>query len=116
MEIIVSGRHLSVTESVKNYAKEKLEAILSPYHKIGNVRVVLDIQKTRCRAEVIVHGKNLDVEADAESYDMHESIDAAVTKIDHQVSKHFDKIQDHHKQAKDNEKIKKEEAAEATEE
>ncbi|MFA6566790.1 MAG: ribosome-associated translation inhibitor RaiA [Victivallales bacterium] len=112
MEIIVSGRHLSVTDAVKSYAKEKLEAILSPYHKIGNVKVVLDVQKTHCRAEVIVHGKNLDVEADAESYDMHESIDAAVAKIDHQVSKHFDKIQDHHKQAKENEKIKIAEAKE----
>jgi putative sigma-54 modulation protein len=114
MEIIVSGRHLSVTEAVKNYAKEKLEAILSPYHKIGNVKIVLDVQKTRCKAEVIVHGKNLDVEADAESYDMHESIDAAVLKVEHQISKHFDKIQDHHKQAKQTEKIKTEEAKEAS--
>ena len=115
MEIIVSGRHLSVTEAVKNYAKEKLEAILAPYHKIGNVRIVLDVQKTRCKAEVIVHGKNLDVEADAESYDMLESIDAAIAKIDHQVSKYFDKIQDHHKQAKDNEKIKTAESKETVE-
>ncbi|MFA6290330.1 MAG: ribosome-associated translation inhibitor RaiA [Victivallales bacterium] len=115
MEIIVSGRHLSVTEAGKNYAREKLEAILSPYHKIGNVRIVLDVQKTRCKAEVIVHGKNLDVEADAESYDMLESIDAAIAKIDHQVSKYFDKIQDHHKQAKDNEKIKTSESKETVE-
>jgi putative sigma-54 modulation protein len=110
MEIIVSGRHLSVTEAVKNYAKEKLEAILEPYNKIGNVRVVLDVQKTHCKAEVIVHGKNLDVEADAESYDMLESIDAAIVKIHNQISKHFDKIHDHHKQAKENEKIKTAEA------
>ncbi len=116
MEIIVSGRHLSVTEAVKNYAKEKLEAILSPYHKIGNVRIVLDVQKTRCKAEVIVHGKNLDMEADAESYDMLESIDAAIVKIGHQISKHFDKIQDHHTQAKENEKVKIAEAKEAMEE
>ena len=116
MEIIVSGRHISVTESVKNYAKDKLESILSSYHKIGNVRVVLDVQKTRCKAEVIVHGKNLDVEADAESYDMLESIDAAIVKVDHQVSKHFDKIHDHHKQAQQNEKIKIAEAKESIEE
>jgi putative sigma-54 modulation protein len=115
MEIIVSGRHISVTEAVKNYAKEKLESILSPYHKIGNVRVVLDVQKNRCKAEVIVHGKNLDVEADAESYDMHESIDAAIAKIDHQVTKYFDKIQDHHKQAKQTEKIKMVEAKDSAE-
>ncbi|HCE42282.1 MAG TPA: ribosome-associated translation inhibitor RaiA [Lentisphaeria bacterium] len=106
MEIIVSGRHLSVTDDIKAYAQDKLEAILGEYNKIGNVRVVLDVQKTRCKAEIVVHGKNINVEADAESYEMRESIDAAVAKIDHQVSKHFDKIQDHHKQAKDKAKVK----------
>ena len=112
MEIIVSGRHLSVTDEIKTYAQDKLEAILGEYNKIGSVRVVLDVQKTRCKAEIIVHGKNIDIEADAESYEMRESIDAAVIKIDHQISKHFDKIQDHHKQAKDKAKIKIVEPAE----
>jgi len=106
MEIIVSGRHLSVTEEIKTYAQAKLEAILGEYNKIGNVRVVLDVQKTRCKAEVIVHGKNINIEADAESYEMRESIDAAVAKIDHQISKFFDKIQDHHKHGKDMAKVK----------
>ncbi len=105
MEIIVSGRHLSVTEDIKSYAEEKLAGILDGYHKISSVRVVLDVQKARCKAEIIVHGKNINVEADAESYEMRESIDAAVAKIDHQISKYFDKIQDHHKQAKEREKI-----------
>ncbi len=107
MEIIVSGRHISVTEAIKTYAEEKLEAILASYHKIGTVRVVLDVQKARCKAEIIVHGKNLDMEADAESYDMYESIDTAIAKIDHQLTKYFDKIQDHHKHAKEREKVKK---------
>jgi putative sigma-54 modulation protein len=106
MEIIVSGRHLSVTDEIKTYAQAKLEAILGEYSKIGNVRVVLDVQKSRCKAEIIVHGKNINIEADAESYEMRESIDAAVAKIDHQISKFFDKIQDHHKHAKDKAKIK----------
>ncbi|HBC88941.1 MAG TPA: ribosome-associated translation inhibitor RaiA [Lentisphaeria bacterium] len=112
MEIIVSGRHISVTESVKTYAEDKLEAILSSYHKISSVRVVLDVQKSRCKAEIIVHGKNLDMEADSESYNMNESIDAAVAKIDHQLTKYFDKIQDHHKHAKESEKVRKKEVEE----
>ncbi len=106
MEIIVSGRHLSVTDAIKAYAQEKLEAVLEGYHKISSARVVLDVQKSRCKAEIIVHGKNINVEADEESYDMYESIDKAIIKIDHQISKYFDKIQDHHKQAKEREKVK----------
>ena len=97
MTITVSGRHVSVTDAMKNYAESKLEAILEGRHKITNVNVVLDLQKTRNKAEIIIHGKNLNIEADCESYDMYESIDSALGKIDRQLSKYFDKKQDHHK-------------------
>lgn len=100
MTIMVSGRHVSVTDAMKEYAEGKLKAILEDKHHITNVQVVLDLQKTRHKAEIIVHGKNLNIEADCESYDMYESIDNAMGKIDRQISKYFDKKQDHHKTQK----------------
>lgn len=99
MTIMVSGRHVSVTDAMKEYAESKLQAILEDKHKITNVTIVLDLEKTRHKAEIIVHGKNLNVEADSESYDMYESIDDAISKIDRQISRFFDKKQDHHKAA-----------------
>ena len=66
-------------------------------HKISSARIVLNLEKTRHLAEVIVHGKGLDIEADSESYDMYESIDAAMGKIERQLERYFDKKQDHHK-------------------
>ncbi len=97
MEIIVTGRHVSVTDALKDYAQGKLHAILDGAHKINTAKVILDVQKTRSKAEIIVHGKNIDIEADAESFDMYKSIDTAVEKVDKQLSKYFDKVQDHHK-------------------
>jgi len=97
MTIMVSGRHVSVTDAMKDYAESKLIAVLEDRHKITNAKIVLDLQKTRHKAEIIVHGKNLNVEADSESYDMYESIDHAIGKIDRQISRYFDKKQDHHK-------------------
>lgn len=97
MTIMVSGRHFSVSEEMKDYAENKLKAILEDKHKITNVQIVLDLQKTRHKAEIIVHGKNLNIEADSETYDMYESIDTAMGKIDRQINKYFDKKQDHHK-------------------
>ena len=38
-----------------------------------------------------------DVEADIETYDMHESIDSVVEKAHAQLKKQHDKIQNHHK-------------------
>lgn len=97
MTIMVSGRHVSVTDAMKEYAESKLKSILEDKHKITNAKIVLDLQKTRHKAEIIVHGKHLNVEADSESYDMYESIDDAVSKIDRQISRFFEKKQNHHK-------------------
>ena len=97
MSIIVSGRHVDVTEAMKEYAENKLGAVLEDKHKISSARIVLNLEKSRHIVEIIVHGKGMHIEAGAESYDMYESIDEAVSKVERQIEKHFDKKQDHHK-------------------
>lgn len=99
MSIIVSGRHGLISDAEKEYTEKKLGAILDEYHKITSARVVLDVQKMRHFTEIIVYGKHLNIEAEAESYDIYESIDSAVGKIDKQLRRFFDKVQDHHKKA-----------------
>ena len=100
MIISITGKHESVTDTMKEYAEKKIRAIVEDKHKINKAIIVLSVEKNRQKAEFIVHGKHLDIEADTESFDMHESIDCAVAKIERQVEKHFDKIQDHHKTGK----------------
>lgn len=113
MDIIVSGRHVTVSDEMKEYVKQKLETILDGRPlKITTVRVILDIQKNRHKAEVIVHIKHHDLEADAETYDMYESIDAMVEKIEVQILRYLDKAQDHHKAGRTARKIPKDEIPE----
>ena len=100
MIISITGKHESVTDIMKEYAEKKIRSIVEDKHKINKAIIVLSVEKNRHKAEFIVHGKNLDIEADNESFDMHESIDCAVAKIERQVEKHFDKKQDHHKTGK----------------
>jgi putative sigma-54 modulation protein len=98
MDIIVSGRHLEVEKETKKYIEEKLTGALDfKSLKISSSRVILDMQKNRFKAEIIVNLKQLSVEATSETYDLYESIDAAVEKIGKQVKRYVDKKQDHHK-------------------
>ena len=97
MSIIISGRHVSVSEEMKAYAESKIEPIMNQRYKISSVRVILETQKNRHKAEIVVHAKNCEFEADCETLDMYESIDMAVAKVAKQIGKHFDKKQDHHK-------------------
>lgn len=98
MQIIISGRHFSVSEALKTDINERLTAILSNLRlKISKVRVILDVEHTnRCTAEVIVSLKHSLIEADVTTRDMYESIDAVMDKIEIQVRKYLDKKQHHH--------------------
>jgi ribosome hibernation promoting factor len=101
MQIIIAGRHFTVSESLKTDINERLEAILSSVHlKISTVRVILDIEHmNQCTAEVVINLKNSVIEADVMTRDMYESIDTVMDKIEIQVRKYLDKKQHHHGEA-----------------
>ncbi|MFA6717352.1 MAG: ribosome-associated translation inhibitor RaiA [Victivallales bacterium] len=98
MQIIIAGRHFTVSEALKSEINERLEGILSNIRlKISTVRVILDIEHAnRCKAEVVVSLKNSIIEADVTTRDMYEAIDTVMDKIAIQVRKYLDKKQQHH--------------------
>lgn len=98
MDVIISGRHVSVSEKIKDYVGAKIDAVLEGKPlKVSSARVILGLEKTRYSVEIIVRIKNSEFESIVESFDLFESIDAAAEKIEKQVKKYVDKAQDHHK-------------------
>ena len=98
MEIIVSARHFELSPRMKEHVENKLNEVFSDKSiKVSSARVILDIQKSRCKAEIVVNAKHLDFEAVEETYEMYESIDAAIAKLEKQLRKYLDKAQEHHK-------------------
>jgi len=96
MQIAISGRHIAVTEGMKEHVENKVNSILdNQFYKITSVKVVLDNERNRHSAEVIVNLKDHSIHADAETYDMYAAIDAAVDKIDVQLRKLAEKKQEH---------------------
>ncbi len=96
METTVTGRHVDITDAIRNYALDKVQDSLSGFTRVENAHVILDIEKYRHLAEIVVHGKNhINIDARAESEDMYVSIDEAVEKAERQLRKLRDKIQDH---------------------
>ncbi len=112
MSIIVSGRHVQVSDALRQHAEAKFQALLDEYPKITSVRVILDIQKAHQMAEAVIHGKHLEIEATHQAFDMYESIDQVADKAEKQLRRHFDKVQDHHKTVKGLAPITREELAE----
>jgi putative sigma-54 modulation protein len=98
LPIKVTGRHVSVTEPMKDYAVKKVEGLHLDYPRIIEAQVILDVQKYRHLAEVILHCANhITIEAATESTDMYAAIDEVMGKIAQQMRKYKTRIMRQHR-------------------
>lgn len=95
--INILGRHVLVTDAMKNYATEKLAKLERFHNHIIDVHVTLDIQKLEHIVLIVMKFDHIKITARAETTDMYVSIDEAVDKIQNQFRRWKDKIQDHTK-------------------
>jgi ribosome hibernation promoting factor len=100
--IQVTGRHVSVTEAMKEYCRRRLAGLHLDYPKIIEVQIIMDVQKYRHMAEVILHCSNhITLEATAVSDDMYVSVDEVVDKIGQQMRKYKTRLMRQHRPRKD---------------
>ena len=85
--INVTGRHVSVTEAIRDYAYKKVEGLHLDYPKIIEAKVILDVENShRHIAEIVLFCANhITIEASTSTEDMYASIDLVMDKIDRQV-------------------------------
>lgn len=91
----VTGRDVQVTEAMKNYAIEKLSKMERFNTRIIDVTVTMDIQKLDHRVDIVMKVDHVKVRSEAVSTDMYASIDKAVDKLQSQLRKYKDRIQEH---------------------
>jgi putative sigma-54 modulation protein len=95
MKIELTGHHIDITDSLRNYVTEKMEKLERHFDKVSNIHVILDVEKKTQKAEATVHMSGHDIFAEAHGEDMYASIDALADKLDRQVKKHKEKIKNH---------------------
>lgn len=94
----VTGRHLSITEPIKDYVHQKLEHIHLDYPRIIEAHAILDVEKHRHFAEMILHCNNhITIEASHECADLYAAVDGVVAKITQQMRKYKTKILRNHR-------------------
>lgn len=96
LTIHITGRHVSVTEPIKEYARRKIENIGMEFPRLHDAHMILDVEKHRQTAELVLHcGNHIVIEARAESEDLYASIDEVVARVSRQLRKAKTKIQRH---------------------
>lgn len=93
MQLSLTGHHIDITDPLRNYVQEKMERLERHFDHVTNVHVILGVEKLQQKAEATVHVSGADVYADAIHEDMYAAIDALVDKLDRQVLKHKEKLQ-----------------------
>lgn len=101
MHINVTGRHLDITEAIRDYCVDKVQHALADAPRVSNVHVVLAVEKHLQRAEVVLQVFHHAVEASDSSENLYAAIDGVADKVARQVAKLRGKVTDH----KDREKL-----------
>ncbi len=95
MQIAISGQHLEVTASLKQYVEDKLEKIVHHFDHLTQAQVVLHIEKEDHMAEANIHTKGTSIQATGLAENMYAAIDSMIQKLDRQVLKHKEKLTNH---------------------
>lgn len=91
MNLKLTGNHVEVTDSMREYVIAKIGKITRHFDHVIDVSVILSVEKLKQKAEANVHIRGKDIFVEADSEDMYASIDSLVDKLDRQILKHKEK-------------------------
>ena len=88
-DITVTVRHANVTDSLRQYAEDKINGIHLDYPRIIGAKAILDVEGSRRhKAEIILFCANhIVIDASSETEDMYKSIDFTIDKITRRMRK-----------------------------
>jgi putative sigma-54 modulation protein len=96
MPIEITVRHAHAMDDMQPYARAKAEALMEEFPRVESLHVIMDLEKERHMAEILVQGRNhIRVGGKATTDNMRASLDAAADKVERQLRRLRDKIQDH---------------------
>jgi putative sigma-54 modulation protein len=94
MNLNVSGHHLEVTPAIRTYVTSKLERVKRHFDHVIDAHVILTVDKLRQKAEVTLHVRGKDLHCESEEGDLYAAIDLLADKLDRQVLRYKDKLND----------------------
>lgn len=103
LPIVVTARHMEVTEAIRDYANKKIESLHLDYPRIIEAKVVLDVQgHHRHVAEIILFcADHIVIEVKSVTEDIYASIDESTAKIARRMRKFKTRLLRNHRPRKD---------------
>lgn len=93
MDIMVSGRHMDITDAIRAYAEEKVAKLPRYFDRVQQIEVIVCKADKHHELEVIVHADKTDpFICKVEGEDLYACIDEAVDKLERQLTDHKDRL------------------------
>jgi putative sigma-54 modulation protein len=95
MKYDITGRHLDVTPAIRAHVETQLDRVEGAFDgKPATAHVVIEVERGRNRAEVLVNWHNEVLKAETIDGDMYNSISMTIDKIEKQARKLKSRIVD----------------------
>lgn len=98
MQLNITFRHFDPIDSLKNYAREKVERANKYLDRAGEAHVVLSLERHLHHADITIHSGAFVLRGREKSEDMYASIDLAMDKIERQLRRYKERLKHHHGQ------------------
>lgn len=92
----ITGRHIEITDAMREYVKEKVLKLERLAHNIIDVNIIMSVQKTEHRAEIILKFSHFKVTSQASCDEMYPAIDKAFARLEERLRRYKTRIQNHH--------------------
>ena len=117
MNITITGRHVDITDAMKEHARACAEKLLKYFDHLTSIQVVMNIEGDLHKAEIIASAPtHATIVAKAEEInDMYAALDEAARRAERQLLKFKEKLQDKHRAAASRQHSKEEALSETAE-
>ena len=95
MQINFTGHQVEITDALKSFTEEKFSKLSRHFDRITAINITFNVQKLRQMVDATVLVPKGDICASAEAENMYTAIDELVGKLDRQLIKYKEKMDDH---------------------
>lgn len=95
MNLTITGHHVDVTSSMRNYVTEKMDRLQRHSESLFGIQVTLTVEKLRQKAEATIEVAGTKLHAATTEPDMYAAIDLLVDKLDRQLIRYKGKQKAH---------------------
>lgn len=96
MQVAVTCKHGTISPDTQEYLRSKSEKLLNFFERVTAINVTVAFDKTRCKVEILVDAEHKhDFVAHDEGDQVLPTFDSALHKMEQQIRKYKEKVQDH---------------------